>query len=96
LARTTCSCNLGLPEEWSHPRFEEAIQTIIAKARAHGVGAGRTLSGNRERVALGKGGSQPDRPFGRHWPFADTLRADLTRFREECGETGPRLTTTYE
>lgn len=34
------SCSLGIPEHYEHPRFCEAIDTIIRKARAHGVGAG--------------------------------------------------------
>ncbi|MCW5978035.1 MAG: hypothetical protein KIT09_08145 [Bryobacteraceae bacterium] len=34
------SCSLGIPEQYQHPRFEEAIRTIIAKSRAHRVGAG--------------------------------------------------------
>jgi 4-hydroxy-2-oxoheptanedioate aldolase len=34
------SCSLGVPEQYEHPRFEEAIRTIIAKSREHGVGAG--------------------------------------------------------
>jgi 4-hydroxy-2-oxoheptanedioate aldolase len=24
------SCSLGVPEQYAHPRFEEAVQTIIA------------------------------------------------------------------
>ncbi len=34
------SCNLGVPEQWDHPRFLGACQTIFQKARAAGVGAG--------------------------------------------------------
>jgi 4-hydroxy-2-oxoheptanedioate aldolase len=34
------SCSLGIPEKYQHPRFEEAIGTIIHKSRAHGVGVG--------------------------------------------------------
>jgi len=33
------SCNLGLPEQYSHPKFKEAVKTIFSKARAAGVGA---------------------------------------------------------
>jgi len=32
--------NLGIPNQYSHPRFIEAVDTIIAKARDHNVGAG--------------------------------------------------------
>lgn len=34
------SCSLDIPEEYNHPDFEQAIQTIIRTARKHGVGAG--------------------------------------------------------
>ena len=34
------SCNLGIPEQYTHPDFLEAVKTIITKARARGIGAG--------------------------------------------------------
>ena len=34
------SCNLGIPEQYDHPRFDEAVRTIISTAREHNVGAG--------------------------------------------------------
>lgn len=34
------SCNLGIPEQYDHPRFDEAVRKIFAIAREHGVGAG--------------------------------------------------------
>ncbi len=34
------SCSLGVPEQYSHPKFIEAVGTIFQKARAHNVGAG--------------------------------------------------------
>jgi len=34
------SCSLGLPEQWEHPKFLNACETIFRKARAAGVGAG--------------------------------------------------------
>jgi 2-keto-3-deoxy-L-rhamnonate aldolase RhmA len=34
------SCSLGVPEQYSHPKFLEAVGTIFKKARAHNVGAG--------------------------------------------------------
>ena len=33
------SCNLGIPEQYDHPKFQEAVKTIFSKARAAGVGA---------------------------------------------------------
>lgn len=34
------SCNLGIPEQYDHPRFMAAVETIITKARKADIGAG--------------------------------------------------------
>ena len=34
------SCSLGIPEQYEHPKFLEAVDTIIHKARQQGIGAG--------------------------------------------------------
>ncbi len=34
------SCSLGIPEQYDHPRFDEAVRKIFRIAREHGVGAG--------------------------------------------------------
>ena len=34
------SCNLGVPEQWEHPKFLKACETIFRKARAANIGAG--------------------------------------------------------
>jgi len=34
------SCSLGIPEKYSHPKFDVAVRTIFSKAREHNVGAG--------------------------------------------------------
>jgi len=34
------SCSLGVPEQYRAPVFEDAVRTIVRKARARGVGAG--------------------------------------------------------
>lgn len=40
------SCNLGVPEQWDHPKFLDACATIFHKARTAGVGAGIHFWGN--------------------------------------------------
>jgi 4-hydroxy-2-oxoheptanedioate aldolase len=44
------SCSLGVPEQYEHPRFNEAVQSIFRIAREHAVGAGihHSLSIERE------------------------------------------------
>jgi 4-hydroxy-2-oxoheptanedioate aldolase len=34
------SCSLGRPENYSHPDFERAVETIIRKSRANNIGVG--------------------------------------------------------
>jgi 2-keto-3-deoxy-L-rhamnonate aldolase RhmA len=34
------SCSLGIPEQYDHPRFDEAVRTIFRIAREHSTGAG--------------------------------------------------------
>jgi 2-keto-3-deoxy-L-rhamnonate aldolase RhmA len=81
------SCNLGVPEQYAHPRFEEAIQTIIAKARSCRIGAGvHYWWGIKDELRWVKAGANLIVHSGDIALFADALRADLKRFREECGD----------
>ncbi len=45
------SCSLGLPEQYDHPDFLAACETIFGKARAAGVGAGIHFWGEVEEQA---------------------------------------------
>jgi len=45
------SCSLGIPEQYGHPDFLAACQTIFSKARAAGVGAGIHFWGTIEEQA---------------------------------------------
>src|SRR5829696_6725502 len=51
------SCSLGIPEQYDHPRFDEAVRTIFRVARARGVGAGiHFWLGMEREVAWAKAG----------------------------------------
>ncbi|HSI11158.1 MAG TPA: aldolase/citrate lyase family protein [Chthoniobacter sp.] len=45
------SCSLGIPEQYTHPKFREAVRTIFGKARAAGIGAGIHFWGDMELEA---------------------------------------------
>lgn len=45
------SCSLGIPEQWDHPKFLSACETIFRKARAAGIGAGIHFWGSVEQHA---------------------------------------------
>ena len=38
------SCSLGIPEQYEHPLYIEAVETIINKGRAAGLGAGNHIA----------------------------------------------------
>jgi 4-hydroxy-2-oxoheptanedioate aldolase len=42
------SCSLGIPEQYDHPDFLAACETIFIKARAAGIGAGIHFWGDLE------------------------------------------------
>ena len=43
------SCNLGVPEQYDHPEFVAAVQTIFSKARDRNIGAGIHFWGEPEK-----------------------------------------------
>jgi 2-keto-3-deoxy-L-rhamnonate aldolase RhmA len=45
------SCSLGIPEQYDHPRFEEAVLAIVRQARARNIGAGIHFWDDIEREA---------------------------------------------
>ena len=53
------SCSLGIPEQYTHPRYVEAVELIIRKARAKGLGAGNHVAyanGIDQEIAWAKQG----------------------------------------
>jgi 4-hydroxy-2-oxoheptanedioate aldolase len=45
------SCSLGVPENYEHPKFLAACDTIISQARARGLGAGAHVTYQANRIA---------------------------------------------
>jgi len=77
------SCSLGIPEQYDHPRFEEAVQTIFRIAREHQVGAGihYWLSVDRE-IAWAQAGGNLVMHASDVALFSRTLTGDIQRLRE--------------
>lgn len=84
------SCSLGLPEQYRHARFEEAVQTVFRKARESHVGAGFHFWEDIEReVSWAQSGANliihsADITFIRN-----NLKRDLDRIRETLGDNPP-------
>jgi 2-keto-3-deoxy-L-rhamnonate aldolase RhmA len=82
------SCSLGIPEQYRHPRFDEAVRSIFHKARAHGIGAGiHFWQGMDQEVAWARAGANlimhgSDLAFvGQH------LKQDLDEIRSALGKS---------
>lgn len=46
------SVNLGIPEEYDNPLFEEYVEKIISACRKRGIGVGNHFSGSKEKQLL--------------------------------------------
>ena len=82
------SCSLGVPEQYGHPRFLEAVRTIFSKARAAGIGAGIHFWGDMELEA---GFMRDGANFIIHSSdiqlFAKHLTSEVAGLRQSTGST---------
>jgi 4-hydroxy-2-oxoheptanedioate aldolase len=76
------SCSLGIPEQYDHPRFDEAVRTIFRIAREHRVGAGihYWLSLERE-IAWAKAGGNLIMHSSDQSTFNRTLKSEIEFLR---------------
>lgn len=85
------SCSLGMPEQWHNPGFVQAVDTIITKARAQGIGAGIHViyeTGLEQEVRWAKLGANLILHQADILAFRFAMKRDLTRLRQELGEAG--------
>lgn len=81
------SCSLGIPEQYRHPRFDEAVRTIFRTARANNVGAGiHFWEGIQEEITWAKAGANlimhsSDLAF-----VGQQIERDLKAIRAELGD----------
>lgn len=81
------SINLGIPEQYDHPRFNETISTIIRKARANNVGIGIHYSEAIEpELRWAREGANLIMHSSDFAAVGQALRADFERFRRELGD----------
>jgi len=82
------SINLGIPEQYQHPRFTEAMHRIIEQGRAAGVGVGYHYSfGIDDAIAWAQAGANLIVHSSDYFLTRDALTSDLARFRGELGDT---------
>ncbi len=83
------SLNLGIPEQYGHPKFNEAVSTIIRKARAKNVGVGSHFSfGIDHEIRWAKEGANLILHSSDLFLVRDALAADLRKFHESLGDQG--------
>ena len=83
------STSLGVPEEYGHPRFDEAVRGIIARCRAAGVASGAHIShegGIEQEIAWARAGATLMFHSGDISLFARAMRHDLARMRATLGD----------
>jgi 2-keto-3-deoxy-L-rhamnonate aldolase RhmA len=77
------SCSLGIPEQYAHPRFDEAVRTIFCIAREHGVGAGiHFWLGLEQEIAWAKAGGNLVMHSSDLASFSRTLKAEIEQLRK--------------
>ncbi len=83
------SCSLGIPHDYDHPRFAEAIQTVFHKARARRVGAGVHLwPGIEQEIAWVRAGGNLIMHCADITTFRQQLGPNLDALRSALGDGG--------
>jgi 4-hydroxy-2-oxoheptanedioate aldolase len=77
------SCSLGIPEQYGHPRFDEAVRTIFRIAREHKVGAGiHFWLGLEQEIAWSKAGGNLVMHSSDVAAYSRTLKSELEQLRK--------------
>jgi 4-hydroxy-2-oxoheptanedioate aldolase len=81
------SCSLGVPEQYDHPLFAEAVQKIIDKARAKNIGVGiHNLPRLDQEIRYSKAGINMILRLADMTLFRKALHEDLSKLRQSLGE----------
>ena len=81
------SCNLGIPEQYDHPRFDEVVRKIFSIAREHGVGAGiHFWLGLEQEITWSKAGGNLVMHSSDLATFSRTLKTEVAQLRQALGE----------
>lgn len=85
------TCSLGIPEQYDHPQFKEAVSQILTKARSKGLGFGVHFWREPERqIEWGRAGANLIMHHGDVSLFAQSLRSDLQQIKEALKDAQPR------
>ena len=82
------SCSLGIPEQYGHPKFQEAISTFIGKAQEHGVAPGiHFWSDLDQEIAWCQQGMRFLIHAADIIAFRETMQRDLSAIRKRLGKS---------
>ena len=93
------SCNLGIPEKYDHPRFDEAVREIFRIAREHGVGAGiHYWLGLDQEIAWARAGGNLVMHSSDVAAYGRTMKAEIEKLRrrQRLIEATPACLNTIE
>jgi len=79
------SASLGVPGEFDHPSFVEAVGTVMAAARERGTSVGRVVSSAEEAVRVIGEGCDLVCYLGDAWLLRKALGEGLTEIRRRLG-----------
>jgi 4-hydroxy-2-oxoheptanedioate aldolase len=82
------SCSLGVPEQYEHPLFMEAVRTIVTRARARNIGAGiHNLPTLEQELSWRKAGMNLILHLSDLMLFRQGLARGLQTLRQGAGDT---------
>ncbi len=82
------SCSLGIPEQYGHPRFDEAVRKIFKIARAHHVGAGiHFWLGLEQEITWSKAGGNLVVHSSDVAAFGRTIKGEIEQLRQALDES---------
>lgn len=81
------SCSLGIPEQYAHARFDEAVHTVFRIARAAGIGAGIHFWDDPDReIAWSRAGGNLVMHSSDMAMYRATLKNEIADLRAALGE----------
>ena len=78
------SVSLGIPGQFEHPKFQGAMDKIIAAAKKHGKSLGRLVPNTDQGISFFKQGFDFCCYSGDVWVLRDALTAAITTLRAGC------------
>jgi 2-keto-3-deoxy-L-rhamnonate aldolase RhmA len=85
LGQFDLSLSLGVPGEFGHPRFTEAVDHLLEVCRTHGKPLGQMISSTADGAALHARGFQV-LAYADIWVFEKALREEMTALRRSVTE----------